>query len=464
MEENVIINETIDLDISNDKMTVSIIFNEPDNGGKLLNKADIIRSLNNYGIRYGIDEDLIERLVNNKEYGKWYKIAEGDAPKKGIDGYIEYFFTTDKKSLKPKELEDGSVDYRNLNLYETAVEKQTLAIVHPAIPGEDGMTVFAKSIPAERPKKAPVLPKGKNTKVLEDGVTLISDISGRILYMDGRVSVFPILEIMGDVDNSTGNVEFSGTIVVKGTVLSGFSVNAGADVEIEGAVEGATIKAKGNIMLMKGVQGGGKAVIEAGGDINANFIESSTISAGGNITANSIMHSNVQCGGTLTLIGKRGLFVGGRAVVGNKIDAKVIGSNMATVTELEVGVNPIQLEEYKQAVKDIEKYNEQFKETEKVIIVLQKADVTTLSNDKKKMLMDAIRNKIVLKSKINESQKKIEVIMPKLKQKNGRVSVSNVIYSGVKVTINDAVMYVRDDIQHCSLFNNKGKVSIGALV
>ena len=173
--------------------------------------------------------------------------------------------------------------------------------------------------------------------------------------------------------------------------MSGFSVNAGADVEIEGAVEGAIIKAKGNVLLMKGVQGGGKAVIEAGGDINANFIESSTVSAGGNITANSIMHSKVRCGNILNLVGKRGLFVGGKAVVGSKIEAKVIGSNMATVTELEVGVDPVQLEEYKQAVQNIEKYNEQYKETEKVINIIQRVELTKLTDEKKKMLMDAIR-------------------------------------------------------------------------
>jgi len=463
MEDIISKNESIDLDIANDKMSVSVIFHEPVNDGKLLSKSDIIRILNGYGIRYGIAEELIENLVEKKDYEKWYEVVRGDFPEKGVDGYIEYFFVTDKKSLQPKELADGSVDYRNLNLFETAVEKQTLALAHPAVPGKDGMNIFAKIIPAEKPKRAPSLPKGKNTKILEDGVTLISEISGRILYMDGRVSVFPILEV-GNVDNSTGNIEFSGTILVKGTVLSGFTVNAGADIEIEGSIEGAIIKAKGNIMLMKGVQGGGKAVISAGGDINANFIESSTISAGGNITANSIMHSNVRCGGILSLIGKRGLFVGGKAVVGNKIEAKIIGSNMATVTEIEVGVDPVLLEEYKVAVKEIEEANEQFKQTEKAISILQKMDISKMTDDKKKMLMDAIRSKIVLKSRINENQQKIDKIMPRLKQKNGRVSASNVIYSGVKVTINDAVMYVRDDIQHCSLINNRGKVSIGALV
>ncbi len=464
MEENLIRNESIDLDISADKMKVSIIFSEPDKGGNRLEKGDVIRILNGYGVRYGIDEDYISELINEKEYDKWYEIAKGDDPESGVDGYIDYFFETNKKSLQPKELADGSVDYRNLNLFETASENQTLAIMHPAVKGKDGMTVFGKSIPCARVKNAPNLPRGKNTKILEDGVTLISEISGRIFYMDGKVSVLPILEITGDVDNSTGNIEFLGTIVVKGAVLSGFSVNAGADVEIEGAVEGATIKAKGNIMLMKGVQGGGKAVIEAGGDINANFIESSTITSGGNITANSIMHSTVNCGGTLKLIGKRGLLVGGRIVVGSKIDAKVIGSSMATATELEVGVDPIKLEEYKRAVEDIEKYTEKFKQNEKDISVLQRVDITKLTNEKKKMLMDAIRNKIVLKSKINENQTKVEKILPYLKQKNGKISASDVIYSGVKVTINDAVMYVRDDLHYCDLSNIKGKIHIGSHV
>ena len=106
----------------------------------------------------------------------------------------------------------------------------------------------------------------------------------------------------------------------------------------------------------------------------------------------------------------------------------------------------------------------QFKETEKLISVLQRLDISKLTDDKKKKLMDAIRTKIVLKSKNNENQQKVTDIMPKLKQKNGKISASNVVYSGVKITINDAVMYVRDDMQHCSLINNKGKISVGAFI
>lgn len=455
-------NEDMDIKIAADKMSASVIFHEPINSTNLLDKTDIINLLNNQGVRFGINEDRIDEFLKNRIYEEWFTIAEGQLPVNGVDGFIEYFFQTDKKTLKPKLLADGSVDYRNLNLFETAVEGQVLAVSHEAIPGKDGMNVTGKLVACVRAKNAPFLPKGKNTKILEDNKTLISEISGRLLYADGKVSILPILEIPGNVDNSTGNVEFLGTVIVKGSVISGFSVTAGADIEIEGSVEGAFIKARGSILLMKGVQGGSKAVIEAGGDINANFIENAVISAGFNINANSIMHSSVSCGGSLNLIGKRGLLVGGKTVVGEKIDAKVIGSSMSTLTEIEVGINPKKLEEYKATTKELEKYSDDFKKTEKIIGILSKVDVNTLSNDKKKMLMDSIRSKILLKQKINACQLKAESLAAQLNAGNGRISVSDVVYAGVKVVINNAVMYIREDLQYCSLYNNKGKISIGS--
>lgn len=457
-------NESMDIEISQDKMKVAVKFYEPVNGGSMMTNTNVISMLNATGVRYGIDEKLIDELIENKIYGKWYIVAKGEKPTDGVDGYIEYFFNTNKKTLKPKVLPDGSVDYRNINLFDSAQENQKLACSYAEIPGKDGMSVFAKIIPSTRPKKAPPLPKGKNTKILEDGRTLVAEISGRIFYMDGRVDVLPILEISGDVDNGTGNIDFIGSVIIRGGVVSGFSVVAGADLEVAGPVEGASLMARGNIVLIKGVQGGGKAYIEAGGDITANFIESSVVSADGNITSNSILHSSVKCGGVLELVGKRGLFVGGKAVVGERIIAKVIGSSMATSTELEVGINPKQLEEYRTSVAEIEKYTDEFVKSEKVIQILSKVPPSNLPDDKKRLLMQTIRSKIVLKTRINETQIKIDNLIASLNKKDGRINASEVVYSGVKVTINNAVMYIRDNIQHCSLYNDKGKVVIGALV
>lgn len=135
---------------------------------------------------------------------------------------------------------------------------------------------------------------------------------------------------------------------------------------------------------------------------------------------------------------------------------------MSTLTEIEVGINPKKLEEYKETTKELEKYSEDFKKTEKIIGILSKVDVNTLSNDKKKMLMDSIRSKILLKQKINACQLKAESLAAQLNAGNGRISVSDVVYAGVKVVINNAVMYIREDLQYCSLYNNKGKISIGS--
>lgn len=95
--QNISRKESIDLDISEDKMSVSIIFHEPVNDGGFLSKSDIERTLNGYGIRYGIDESLIENLTRKKDYETWYEVAKGDLPHKGIDGYIEYFLKLIKK-------------------------------------------------------------------------------------------------------------------------------------------------------------------------------------------------------------------------------------------------------------------------------------------------------------------------------------------------------------------------------
>lgn len=454
-------NESVDVQISEDKMEALIRYEEPIFKGAYLTKNDVISSLQNSGVRFGINEDLIQESIDNKEYGKWYKVAFGEPAKNGIDGYIEFFFETEKKSLKPKELEDGSVDYRNIDLFEVAVENKKLAVSHPEVKGIDGINVLGKAVQATKAKRAPAIPKGKGTKILDDGVTLVAETSGRVFYMDGRVSVLPVLEIGGDVDNTTGNIDFIGTVIVKGGVLSGFSINAGANIEIEGPVEGASITAKGDIMLMKGVQGGGKAIINAGGDINANFVENSELIASGNINANSILHSNVKCGGELKLIGKRGLLVGGKIIVGEKISAKTIGSPMATVTELEVGVNPEILEEYRNAVESIEKAQSDYDKTEKIIDILSKQDIKKLSEEKKRVLMESIRSKILLKSKINDTQMKIDSLLAHLNNKNGRIEASDRIYTGVKVTINNAVMYIRDDLTFTCLFNRGGKVAIG---
>ena len=91
----------------------------------------------------------------------------------------------------------------------------------------------------------------------------------------------------------------------------------------------------------------GKGILTSGGDVIARYIENSNVEAKNDIKSEAIMHSNVKCGNKLELSGRKGLLVGGSCKVGKEIIAKVIGSHMATVTDIEVGVDPSLRERFK---------------------------------------------------------------------------------------------------------------------
>ncbi len=453
--------EKIDFEISKDKLSLSIKFSGGENMGKVLDKDDVMLALRNAGIVYGVDEAKVEDAISQKVFGKSYLVGTGLEPARGKDGLLEFHFDISKKTLKPKVLEGGKVDYRDVDLFEMARAEQVLITVHQPTPGTDGKNIFGESIPFQPGKLPPILPRGKNVKISEDGLQLISEINGQVSLVSNKVSVNPILEIQGSVDNSTGNVQFIGSVIVRGNVISGFSIVASGDLDVYGAVEGASIYCDGNIVLHSGVQGAGKANIVAGGFIKAKYIENSTIVANGDVFADSIMHSDVRCGGDLTLAGKRGFLIGGKFKVRNKITAMTIGSSMATVTELEVGLNPELLERYRNLIGEFNSLKSEMNKMEQIIDMLSKAnEANKLDDTKRNILLKSIHTKAFMRDKIDNIQKEINIILPQLEVKSGSVAASNIIYAGVKVLIGNAMMYVREEIQYCKLININGEIKI----
>ena len=133
--------------------------------------------------------------------------------------------------------------------------------------------------------------------------------------INGKINVYAIYEVLGDVDNSTVNIDFIGNVIIKGNVLTGFKVKAGGYIEVRGVVEGAKLVAQGDVVLKKGIQGMGKGIIETQGNVIARFIENSTVTAKGNITTETILHSAINCGGKVEVGGRKGLIAGGLFVL-----------------------------------------------------------------------------------------------------------------------------------------------------
>lgn len=449
--------------ISPDELKAYITLYKGD-GDTKVSKDEMLRALALQKVIFGINEKVIEQYADNPMYNEPFCVAEGTAPQNGKNGEVKYLFNT-TISKTPTLLEDGRINYRELNLIQTVQKGQILCTLEPAIMGINGMTVKGKVLIGVNGKPA-ILPRGKNVVISEDGKSLYATTDGEVEYLDAtKVSVYTNHEVPADVDNSTGNINFVGSVIIKGNVLSGFTVEAGGNVEVYGVVEGATIRAGGNIILRRGMQGMGKGTLIAGGDIVARYIEYCNVEAKNNIQSEAVLHSNVKCGSKLELTGRKGLLVGGTCKVGKIIIAKVIGSHMATPTDLEVGIDPTVREDYKKAKDEMVSSESDIKKADQAIVLLKKLEAAgALTPEKKEILTKSLRTKIFLSSRLEELKREIEGLEEKLKQDgDGKIRGTSFIYPGVKVTIGTCVMYVKENLQYCTLYRDGADIRVGAI-
>ena len=104
-----IFHEKVDISLSLDNMLVRCRFYPPSDGGRKLTREDIQDALRHEKVVYGVDEEIISKLLQSREYCTEYLIGKGTPPTMGKDAKIVYYFST-RKSLKPKHNEDGSVN------------------------------------------------------------------------------------------------------------------------------------------------------------------------------------------------------------------------------------------------------------------------------------------------------------------------------------------------------------------
>ncbi|NLY42488.1 MAG: DUF342 domain-containing protein [Clostridiaceae bacterium] len=446
--------------VTADKMKALLSLLPPE-GGKEATYQEMIDALLQEKIIFGINHDVIENLAGNPVYNKEFVVAEGMAPVNGEDGKIQYHFNL-VKDRTPKLLEDGRVDFHQLNLIENVRAGDILATAILPTPGTPGKNVYGEDVPP-KPGKPAVLPKGKNVLISEDGLQLIANVDGQVVIEDQKINVYPFYEVSGNVDNSTGDINFVGNVIIKGNVLTGFSVEAGGWIEVYGVVEGATLKAKGDIILHRGMQGLMKGTLIANGNIVAKYIENSNLIAGKDIKCDVIMHSTVQCGGKLELSGRKGLIVGGAARALKEIKAKTVGSPMSTVTELEVGIDPNLRKRYKQLKKEIAAIEDDIKKADQAIEMFKKLEsLNRLNNGKRIMMMKALKTKIFLSNKLKDLKKEFEEVGDIAEEEvRGKIKVYNITYPGTRIIIGSSMLYVKDNIMHATFYKDGADIKIG---
>lgn len=427
-------------------------------------KGSIIEMLEEKGISTGIESDLLDALEVEREYNIPYLVARGKEVVEGTPATIKYLFKTEK-DIRPLIDEEGNVNYHQLNIIANVKEGQLIAKIIQSTEGENGLDLLDNVIV---PKKLKSIRHkyGKNIKISDDKMELFAAKNGLVKLSEGRVIVNDVYDVPNNVGNSTGDIEFEGTVVVHGNVITGFKVKAKGDIEVMGVVEGAEVIAGGNIILHKGIQGMGKSHIEARGSIKAKYIENANVISGGDVHSEAILHSTVSCKGTITVEGKKGMISGGLVRAGEGVVTKILGSHMGTITTVEVGIDPEMIVEYTTLKKDIPRMENEAMKLEQVVQLLNKRKemVGKLEDSKQEMYMSAVRNKIFLSNKLVHAKKKYEALEHDVDNKNsGSVKVSNELYTGVKISIGSTCTYVREEYKYIKFIKSGADVKMVSL-
>ena len=173
--------------VSDDKMSATMRFHAPSNDGEAMTSAEILQELKHKGLLFGVKEEVVEQFVNNREYCTDYLVAEGMPPIQGTDASIEYFFSTDIHA-KPTLLEDGSVDFFNLNTINHCTQGDLLARLTPAVLGESGKNVIGEVL-KPRDVKRMTLHYGRNISISEDKTCIYSEVNGHVVLVEEKVFV-----------------------------------------------------------------------------------------------------------------------------------------------------------------------------------------------------------------------------------------------------------------------------------
>ena len=206
-------------------------------------------------------------------------------------------------------------------------EGDKLATLTPAYRGKAGVSVLGKPMMPKKVRNR-VLRFGRNIRISEDKCTIYSKVSGHVTLVDDMVMVSDVYRVPANVDSSTGDIDYKGTVEVTGNVTTGFAVKAEGDIIVNGVVEGATLISGGNIVLKRGMQGMDRGMLQAEGNITAKFLENCKVRCKGMLKADAILHSDVECQENVDILGKKGLINGGSLSTYADVHATTLGSTM----------------------------------------------------------------------------------------------------------------------------------------
>jgi uncharacterized protein (DUF342 family) len=366
------IDATISITIDGDEMGATAEITAAQ-GGKHLTAKAILTSAQEAGVKKGFSKEELVKLAQLAAKEKpnnhvTLQIASGKLAINGKDAKIKHLVeSAQSRILRPKRREDGSVDMRDLGDIICVKVGDPIAKKVPLTTGKIGYTVTATLLPAE-PGNDISLVSGEGTSISpNDQNILISKKVGLPKVIANGMEVDEIYKIK-NVTVATGNINFTGSVIIDGDVNEGMKVIASGDVTVGGFVESAIIEAGGDITISGGIIGRKHNIektkitdvkmsvsVNAKGNIYAKYCQYAEISCSKDVRIeNQLLHSLLNIQGGLkvgTEEKSNGKLIGGYIRVGTFVTAGIIGATAGSDTIIHFEHEIIK---FKEQMQDIE--------------------------------------------------------------------------------------------------------------
>jgi hypothetical protein len=330
--------------VSEDRMALGVDLYPVDFAGKPITLQQVGLSITGKFGSIPLDTEALARVLaqvlKSGEPALGCVVSRGQPAIPGENGRLELFFKHGKAVGKLRE--DGTMDYREREVFQQVAEGALLARLHPPTKAKPGSDIFGK--PQAAPDGKPLAVKagdGVSEKRQEGGGSEFVATCGGIPDLSkGTLRVSAILTVPGDVDLDSGNITApQGSVEVRGSVRSGFAVNAGKDVMVKDTVESADILAGGDVTVQGGILMGGENLVRAGGIVRAKFIQNAVVRAEGDVlTTGDITASDILSRGKVVVNGGNGNVVGGVVRCRTGLVARELGGDTGVATRIEIFV------------------------------------------------------------------------------------------------------------------------------
>lgn len=443
--------------IADDKMAAYLTI-VPPNGGRAKN-VEIIRAIHEKGITNGLKHDVLRDAIKSGQCEQLL-IAEGILPTLGNP--TEFRSLLEELEEQLTEIDDNAiVHYNEIGHFLIVNPGDKIMEKIPPVQGVEGKNIFGEPVPT---RNLPDIPFNRDCSGVkphpENPNILITEIAGQPKLISNGAKINNIVEIE-NVDLSTGNIKFDGSLNVKGDIKSGMRVDVTGDVIVAGMVEAASITAGGNIVVKGGVIGAGDnlqqqqqpvsgvattAFFKSAGNIQVMFAQNATFKATKSIM---ISDTSTQCdlaAGEEIIIGKSrgggkgGTLVGGRAHATSLIQANSLGSNSGTRTVLVVGDDPSWSDKVVAADRALQRSTKDLDETIKSLLHMKTRnaspkDMQAMEN-RRKELVDEVKQRTEALQEIKDSH---------VPPEQCRIVASKALHEGVEIRIGKQLWAVTSD-------------------